>query len=205
MIKKWRLGTTQKTGRNRKAKRVGKNNKMKKIILTLGIFILTILSSHAQEFIPGYYIINSTAQYAVAIPSGADYTAGENGCYSQDENLYMKAGEIVIAFELSKGKFYCFDPNGRMVVFQGPNCLTKAPMVEGAGVGRMDETIHLIDGSSIQEGAYYWIIGQNIANSTLKIQVGDGKTYDIPQGKITLYGVALKTLSNMLPYENVME
>jgi hypothetical protein len=88
---------------------------MKKTILSFSIFILTILSSHAQEFVPGYYIINSTAQYAVAIPSGFDFHADENGCYSQDENLRMKAGEVVIAFQLSKEKFYCFDPNGRMV------------------------------------------------------------------------------------------
>jgi hypothetical protein len=90
-----------------------------------------------------------------------------------------------------------------MVVFQGQNCLTKAPMADGAGVGHMDETISLIDGSSIGEGAYYWIIGQNIANSTVKIQVADGKTYDVPQGKITLYGAFLKNIMKTQTYLNV--
>jgi len=178
---------------------------MKKIILSFSIFILTIVSSFAQDFVPGYYIINSTAQYAVALPSGVDFYADENGCMHQYGTLKMKAGEVVIAFELAKGKYYCFDPNGRMVVFQGQNCLTKAPMVDGAGVGHMDETISLIDGSSIDEGAYYWIMGQNISNSTVKIQVAEGKTYDVPQGKITLYGAFLKNIMKSQTYVNVEE
>ncbi len=178
---------------------------MTKKILTFSIFILTIVSSFAQDFVPGYYIINSTAQYAVALPSGVDYYTDENGCMHQYEDLKMKAGEVVIAFELSKGKYYCFDPNGRMVVFQGQNCLTKAPMVDGAGVGQMDETISLIDGSSLDKGAYYWIMGQNIANSTVKIQVAEGKSYDVPQGKITLYGVFLKNTMKTQTYVNVEE
>lgn len=178
---------------------------MKKIIFTLSIFILTIIPNFAQDFVPGYYIINSTAQYSVALPSGLDYYSDDNGCLHQFENLKMKAGEVVIAFELSKGKYYCFDPNGRLVVFQGQNCLTKAPMVDGAGVGHMDETIILIDGSSLDLGAYYWIIGQNIANSTVKIQVADSKTYDVPQGKITLYGVFQKNIMKTQTYVNVEE
>jgi len=178
---------------------------MKKTILSFSIFILTIFSSFAQDFVPGYYIINSTAQYAVALPSGVDFYEDENGCMHRYETLEMKAGEVVIAFEFAKGKYYCFDPNGRMVVIQGQNCLTKAPMVDGAGVGVMNETILLIDGSSLQEGAYYWIIGQNIANSTVKIQVADGKTYDVPQEKITLYGAFLKNIMKNQTYVNVEE
>jgi hypothetical protein len=176
---------------------------MKKTILSFSIFILTVVSSFAQVFVPGYYIINSTAQYSVALPSGLDFYKDENGCMQQFPELKMKAGEVVIAFELSKGKYYCFDPNGRMVVFQGQNCLTMAPIVDGAGVGRMDETIPLIDGSSLDNGAYYWIIGQNISNSTIKIQVGDGKTYDVPQGKITLYGAFLKNIMKTQNYVDV--
>ena len=118
-------------------------------------------------------------------------------------NLAMYAGEVVIAFELSKGKYYCFDPNGRMVVFQGQKCLTKAPMVAGAGVGKMIETIELIDGTSLSKGSFFWIIGQNIANSTVKIQVADGKTFDVPQDKITLYGVLLKNIMKTQTYINV--
>lgn len=178
---------------------------MKKQLIFLALFIVSIYSANSQtdNFVPGYYVINSTAQYSVVMPSGADFYADENGCMHQYEDLKMKAGEVVTAFEFAKGKYYCFDPNGRMVVFQGVNCLTKAPMVDGAGVGRMEETIALIDGSSLDKGAYYWIMGQNIANSTVKIQVADGKTYDVPQGKITLYGAVIKNFMKTQTYSPV--
>lgn len=177
---------------------------MKKPILLFAIFISVFtLNAQTEPFVPGYYIINSTAQYSVALPSGIDFYSDDNGCMHQYAELKMKAGEVVIAFELSKGKYYCFDPNGRMVVFQGQNCLTKAPMTDGAGVGRMDETISLIDGGSIDEGAYYWIVGQDVANSTVKIQVADGKTYNVPQSKITLYGAFIKKMMKTQTYVNV--
>jgi hypothetical protein len=180
---------------------------MKKTILTFSLLILRIFYSNAQDFAPGYYIINSSAEYAVAIPSGIDYYTDENGCAQQYEieSLRMNEGEVVIAYELSKNKYYCFDPNGRMVVFQGANCLTKAPNNEGSGVGKMEATISLIDGSSLEEGSYYWIIGQNTANSTFKIQVANGKTYDVPEDKITLYVVLIKNIMKNQFYKSVDE
>ena len=167
---------------------------MKLLILT---FILTLLffnEINAQSFSPGYFIINSSAEYSVALPSGTDNYTDEGGNLSQfsTEELKMNSGEIVIAFEFSKGKYYCFDPNGRMVVIQGVNCLTPAPMTQGAGVGLMLETISLIDGTELSEGSYIWIMGQNVANSTVKIQIADGVTLDIPQDKILLYGAFIK-------------
>lgn len=174
-----------------------------KIVTSLLFATLFRLFFQAQEFVPGYYIINSTAQYAIAIPGGLDFWSDENGCMHQSEELLMNSGEVVIAFECSKGKYYCFDPNGRMVVFQGANCLSAAPKVEGAGVGLMKETIQLLNGSSLSEGAYYWIIGQNTANSTIKIQVAEGKTYDIPQDKISLHELNLKSMMKDYYYTNV--
>jgi hypothetical protein len=175
-----------------------------KTFFALSLFISIIANSFAQDTLtPGYYIINSTAQYSVAMAGGADYFYDENGCLHAYENLKMAAGEVVIAYELSKGKYYCFDPNGRMVVFQGVNCLTKAPLSVGAGVGYMLETIELIDGSSLVKGSYYWIVGQNIANSTVKLQVADGKTHDVPQAKIELHGVRIKKLMKPQTYINV--
>lgn len=178
---------------------------MKKMFSLLILTMFHFFTSYAQDFVPGYYIINSNAQFAVAIPGGLDYWYDDSGCMHQSEELMMNSGEVVIAFEYSKGKYYCFDPNGRMVVFQGLNCLTAAPKADGAGVGRMEETIQLLNGSSLSEGSYYWIIGQNVANSTLKIQVAEGKTYDVPQGKISLYEVNLKNIMKEQFYMNVGE
>lgn len=178
---------------------------MKKIFLIIILICTYSATIIAQEaFVPGYYIINSNAKYAVVIPGGGDYSFdSEKGCYEQLTNLKMKAGEVVIAFEYSKGKVYCFDPNGRMLAFDNLNNLSKAPMKPGAGVCYINETIELIDGGTIQKGSYYWIVGQNIAASTITIQAEDGKTYEIPQSKIILYGVYIKTAAKELEYINV--
>lgn len=176
---------------------------MKKKFTLICVSFIFVINTYAQDFIPGYYIINSNAEFSVAIPSGLDFYTDDNGCAQQYESLTMKEGEVVIVFEFSKNKYYCFDPNGRLVVFQGQNCLTKAPLNDGAGVGKMESTIELIDGSSLHEGAYYWIIGQNIANSTVKIQVANGKTYDVPQDKISLYSLLIKNIMKNQLYEKV--
>ncbi len=180
---------------------------MRNTIIVLSFILLNGYFVNSQDFVPGYYIINSNAEYAVAIQSGLDHYTDENGCNHQFDiqDLKMNEGEVVLAYEFSKNKYYCFDPNGRMVVFQGPNCLTKAPISEGSGVGKMEETIALIDGSNLEEGSYYWIIGQNTANSTVKIQVDNGKTYDIPTNKITLYGVLIKNIMKNQYYKSVDE
>jgi hypothetical protein len=175
---------------------------MKFTTLLLAAFIaITTSSVSAQSdetFQPGYYIINTNAEFLVLSPGGTDYYIDKGNCYHPYDNLGMKNGEIVIAYEKSKGKYFCFDPLGRMVVFQGANPLTKAPVVPGCGVGRMDETIQLIDGSKLGEGSYFWIVGQNLSNSTIKIQVADGATYEVPQNKMTLISVVLRTAMDKL-------
>jgi hypothetical protein len=169
---------------------------MKLFIFTIILATLSFNQISAQSFAPGYFIINSSAEYSIALPSGADNYTDEGGNLIQfsTEELLMNSGEIVIAFEFSKGKYYCFDPNGRMLVIQGANCLTPAPMTQGAGVGHMLETISLIDGTELSEGSYIWIMGQNVANSTIKVQIADGATLDIPQDKIMLYGAYIKNV-----------
>jgi hypothetical protein len=177
-----------------------------KLIYLITIFsFLSFSEVNAQSFSPGYYIINSSAEYSVAFPGGKDFFEYNTGCLQQyaTEDLQMGSGEVVIVFEFSKGKYYCFDPNGRMLVIQGNNCLTAAPLTPGAGVGLMLSTISLIDGSEIAEGSYFWIMGQNIANSTVKIQIADGQTLDIPQDKIMFYGAYIKNVMKDQFYKQV--
>jgi hypothetical protein len=179
---------------------------MKRVAIFLTTFLCLFsmpIFSQTSDFEAGYYIINSNAQYSVIMPSSADYHDRGDGCFEQYTKLRMAAGEVVIAFDFSKGKYYCFDPNGRMVVFQGQNCLTKAPIFPGCGVGKMTEGIQLISGENLGEGHYYWIIGQNIANSTIKIQVADGVTYDIRNGNISLFTVVIKDIAKDQEYKVV--
>jgi hypothetical protein len=192
-----------------------KNLKAYALFICFVASILNLKAQTTEAFSAGYYIINSTAQYAVVMPSGQDFypeydgaptdTFGNpnNMCYFMSQNIRMAIGEVVYVFEFNKGKYYCYDPNGRMVVFQGANCLTKASVVAGAGVGEMEEDIQILGGNTLEGGAYYWIIGQNLANSTIKIQYADGQTFDIPQVKITLYSDAIKTIMKSAVFINI--
>lgn len=169
---------------------------MKKTVLFVNFCFLIILNSRAQDFTPGYYIINSSAEYFVAIPSSSDYIEMNDGSFIESpmEDLKMNAGEVVSVFEFSKGKYFCFDPYGRMIVIQGAGCLTKAISTPGAGVGYLKETITLIDGSELSQGSWFWVISQNIAASTYKIQVNDGLEYEVPSNKIDLFSTFIKSL-----------
>ncbi len=167
---------------------------MKKTIMTLTAVIGTTIA-FSQTFTPGYYIVNSTAKFAVITPGGEDFDLDEaKNCYNYPtaDELMTDAGEVVIAYEVSGGKVLAFDPSGRQMVFENINCLTKAPTPAGAGICMLTESIQLLDGSAIESGDYYWAIGQDVAKSTIQIQVADGKTFDIPQSKMILLGALLK-------------
>jgi hypothetical protein len=168
---------------------------MKNIFALLFLMVLSTTYSLSQDstFVPGYYIIEEGALYTVVQAGGGDYEYYDD-CYWQKTGLLMKQGEVVIAFEFTKGIYYCFDPQGRMLAFKGKASLTKAPLKPGSGVGYMTETIQLIDGSELSEGSYFWIIGQDLVTSTITIQVQGGATYSIPQAKITLFTVLLKNV-----------
>lgn len=184
---------------------------MKKYLL---IIIVSLLgkTTYANDttiiigFVPGYYIINSNAQYVVAMYSSMDYFYNEESeCLTAFDTVIMKAGEVVIAFELSNGKYYCFDPNGRMLVFQGDKCLSRAPITKGSGVGKLLESIELIDGGTLMQGAYYWIVGQDVSKSTITIQTEDGNKLEIPQSKIQLYSNNIKGYIKQMTFGKVAE
>ena len=166
---------------------------MKKIMTLAAVIGTTIAFS--QNFTAGYYIVNSTAKFAVITPGGQDFDLDEaKNCYSYPtaEELMTDEGEVVIAYEVSGVKVLAFDPSGRQVVFENISSLTKAPTPAGAGICMLSENIQLLDGSELISGAYYWAIGQDVAKSTIQIQVADGKTFDVPQAKVILLGAYLK-------------
>lgn len=173
---------------------------MKNLFFFIGLAIISLTKIHSQTFTPGYYIINYSAEYSVALPSGLDC---ENGFEVDD--LRMNWGEVIIAFEFSKGKYYCFDPNGRLLVIQGVNSLTKAPMTSGASVGKLTETVSFIDGTVLSGGSYFWVIGQNLSNSTYKIMLAEGLNVDIPSNSMDLFGVSLKNWTKDQYFKKVTE
>jgi hypothetical protein len=127
-----------------------KKQTMKKIILLSVILIVLQINVKAQAgaFTPGWYIIQPSATYSIITPGYNDLVVDDNGdiSYPDYASLLMGAGEVVIAFDFNKDKYYCFDPLGRMIAFSGAGSLIKAPDAPGCGVGIMSETIELIGG-----------------------------------------------------------
>lgn len=163
------------------------------LLMTLP-FVVTF--SQTTIFTPGWYIIENGNNYSVILAGGADYTTNQDGniVAPNKSDLQMSSGEVVLAFEYSKGKVYCFDPLGRMVAFDNLALLTKAPIVNGCGVGLMTQEIQLIGGDEIKAGSYFWIIGQDLSKSSIKIQVANNKVLEIPQEKISLLSATIKGL-----------
>ena len=119
--------------------------KITKQIISSILFLFLFQITNAQDaFQPGWYIIQSGASYCVLQAGGADFSYDEDfNVISPDvTTLPMAASEAVLVFTFSKDKYYCFDPNGRMVVFQGASSLTKAP-VSPTGVVFLNEDITL--------------------------------------------------------------
>ena len=72
-------------------------------------------------------------------------------------------------------------------------------------MGSLLETIPLIGGNELMKGSYFWIIGQDLSNSTIKIQVQGNKTYDIPQAKISLLTASIKSMMKSETFKPVVD
>ncbi len=180
---------------------------MKKSLFVTVLVVLIQLTvfSQNESFVPGWYIIQSEATYSVVMPSSNDMIQNEDGSYTYPnyDDLPMAAGEVVLAFDLNKDKYYCFDPMGRMVVFNGANSLVKAPLVVGCSVGLMNESIQLIGGEELSEGSYYWIVGQDLSKSTVTIMINKNQKLEIPQTKITLLTATIRQIMKNDTYKPV--
>jgi hypothetical protein len=164
-----------------------------KRFLIVAFISFNFLGFTQSEFVPGYYILKENAFYTIIQPGGNDFAFyEETECWYQKENLTMRANEVVIAYAKHKDRIFCFDPNGRMLVFSDASSLFKAP---SGNVISIVETIEFMTGSSILEGSYMWAIGQNIAQETIKIQLGTGNTIEIPQKKVVFFDKIMEQYS----------
>lgn len=187
--------------------------KITKQIITSILFLFLFQITNAQEsFQPGWYIIQSGASYSVLQASGADFYYDDDfNIISPDiTTLPMAENEAVLVFSFSKDKYYSFDPNGRIVVFQGASSLIKAP-VSPTGVVTLNEDITLPGGEDVlSSGAYYWCANEDDESFTL--QLAGNKTYKIKKGK-TAEGIdkveyhtgTLKRLAKSESYRRVDE
>lgn len=229
---------------------------MKKALFVCLLLSNLAFSQNDLEFKPGYYVINSNAEYSfqsipnelcqainqlatpinivdIKIVAPWEYEQIEEGFqienegsafenvfirkhqsyFSEDEPpiyflVYLIYGEkdfsyldILSDLSINKGELVKLDEfvndvyightiNGAKVFIKGKNSVSKTQ--DGVGYCQLQESIDFIDGSVINAGTNYWVISQNIANSTVRIQLQDGKSLDVPQSKISLTSAIVK-------------
>jgi len=159
---------------------------MKKLLTAIIMIAFISVKPFAQteSFSPGWYIIQHGAQYAILLPSGEDFYWDDYNSqiqYPEVSTLYMAVNEAVLAFAFSKNKYYCFDPNGRIIVFKGVASLSQAPASQ-TGVIHLNETITLPGGEDeLHDNGYYWCASEDEESFT--IQLAENKTYKVKKGK----------------------
>ena len=152
---------------------------MKIKILTLVIVLLSAVSSNAQTdgFAPGWFLVKSGAQ--VKVIQGCSDDATNQIDWTQ---ISYSANEVLLAFNFSKEKYYCYDPSGRIVLVKGLASLQRITLP-----GR---PVHIIESVKIgldhdlNVGNNVWLTAYNSANKTATILSVDGQKFDIPQSNI---------------------
>ena len=173
---------------------------MRKTFLLTAALLLTIFSfGQTATFIPGWYIVEKGATYADYDP--IDLATGKDATEDEADIFVLKAGEAVFVTELSGEIYYCFDPSGTPILIKGKTALTKAPT--GFGVGIIAAEIQLLSGESLSTGMYVWIVGQDIAKQTIKIQLSNNEMLEIPETKIALLTALVKKNSKATWFHNV--
>jgi hypothetical protein len=182
---------------------------MRQISLFCFIFLVTNLFAQS-DFSPGFYLVNKNAKYAEQISQRFDYvpytitvgeeettvtTEGGDNLYLEiswlsSDNIRLREGQVVLAYMTVNGQVFCFDMNGKSAVFSSMSSLSKAPAT--GMIGYMDvQAEELMDGPVLCCG-YYWILSQNTANGSVKIQLPTS-TVDIKTEKISFWKKSMGT------------
>ena len=173
------------------------------------------------DFVPGFYIVNKNAKYGEERTLRFDYMPyfpetnedGESFFVTNEEgvaitpeeeylylgygdfasnNIKLREGQVVVAYMLNNDRVYCFDLDGHPAVFSSIKDLTKAPSTGSIGLMNEMESEEIMDGPTIANG-YYWILSQNTANGTVKIQLPKN-TVEIKSEKLTFWKKAMDSL-----------
>jgi hypothetical protein len=154
---------------------------MKKGLLLLSIaFHSFVFSQSEQLFQPGWYMVKVGAQLKVVQGNSDDVLIERDWTeISYDEN------EVLLVFNFSKDKYYCYDPEGRVVLVRGMESLNKIN-VTGRPGRIYDESGSVKVGLdlSLNNGNNVWITGYNSASKTTIILLVNGQKIEIPQENI---------------------
>lgn len=152
---------------------------MRNLFITFSIVLFSAISSFAQTeaFTPGWYMVKSGAQVQV-IQGNSD-----DELYEVDwTQISYSANEVLLVFDFTKDKYYCFDPQGRVVMVKGKTSLEKietigraVPIIKGV---KISNDLRLGIGNNV------WLVELNAATKTATILLADGQKVEIPQSCI---------------------
>ena len=148
------------------------------VLLALALASADHAAAQTTGFQPGWYIVEECAEYFVMQPSTSDAEAGP------EAELLIAPGEVVLAFEGSRGTVYAFESHGRMSALRPARCLTAAP-VQGRPAYVSEELVTMSD-IKIMAGSTVWMLRYNTANRTAVVRLAGGKELEVPSESITL-------------------
>lgn len=152
---------------------------MKKLILSLSLVLFIALNSFSQTegFSTGWYIVKSGATTGVIKGNSADVSNKVDW-----KKIGYSVNEVLLAFDFSKDIYYCYDPDGRVVLVKGKASLQKIT-VPGRP-GNITEDVKLGLDLTLHNGNNVWLTDFNAAAKTATILLVDGNKVDIPQTSI---------------------
>lgn len=152
---------------------------MKKTLFALFVASLLALETNAQTeaFIPGWYILQSGAQVKVV-------QGNSNDALSKTDWHLLNYGhnEVLMAFNFSKDKYYCYDPEGRIILVKGKASLEK---ISTAGrPAHLNEDVKIGLDFTLHTGHSVWLTGFNATAKTATILLTGGQKVEIPQSSL---------------------
>jgi len=152
---------------------------MKKILFTLSLIAVFAFTTFAQTevFQPGWYLVKSGAQVKVIQGNSEDATLEKDWTL-----ISYSANEVLLVFNFSKDKYYCYDPDGRIVMVKGKTSLEK---IDAPGrPGRIIEEVKLNLDQTLDVDNNVWLTGFNASTKTANILLSNGQKAEIPQSSI---------------------
>lgn len=154
------------------------------VILIIALF--SFFTSFSQSFQPTYFVIQKNAEYIVLAPSARDIEVNGSFSRTNKNELEMAVGEVILAWDYKDNYLLCSDVEGRQLAFKDTINLKRAKLTNSNHLGFIKEKIELLDGGDIYKGSCVWIIGQNVGNNTITIQLDSDRIIDIPRDKVEL-------------------
>ncbi|MBU3661285.1 MAG: hypothetical protein FGM14_15550 [Flavobacteriales bacterium] len=153
---------------------------MKKLLFVFFISLTPGFFSQTDPFQLGWYMVKEGAQLKVVQGNSDDvYEERDWSQVSYDEN------EVLLVFNFTKDKYYCFDPDGRVVLVKGKESLKKIDIIGRPGkIQDESGSVKIGLDLTLNNGNNVWITGFNSSTKTAIIMLVDGQKVEIPQANI---------------------